>query len=90
MLGLDPLGRSDRARGLRRVDRARRPARATTCAATLDVEHGRYVVRPHPNDGARGLVGVDGTNALIVVPESTTHVEDGDAVEVMVLERKNG
>jgi molybdopterin molybdotransferase len=57
--------------------------------AILDVEHGRYVVRPAPVDGARGLPGVDTTNALLVVPESTTHVADGDSVEVMVLERRH-
>jgi len=53
---------------------------------TLDVEHGRYVVRPRRGAGAPSLVGIGGTNCLLVVPESVTYVAEGDGVEVMVLE----
>lgn len=53
----------------------------------LAVDGGRYVVRPRGGDGAHRLVGVDDTNSLLVVPESTTRLEAGDAVEVVVVDR---
>lgn len=91
MLGVEPLHRSvvravctvphDSTAGLREYVRA-----------VLDVEQGRYVVRP-VTDGVRAAAevigaGSSGSEALMVVPESVTHVAAGDAVEVMLLERR--
>jgi molybdopterin molybdotransferase len=89
MLGLSPLNRPV-VRAVC-VEAFSSPAGLREFArGTLGVEHGRYVVRPVRRDGARGLIEIDGTNTLIVVPESTTHVAEGDSVEVMVLERRHG
>jgi molybdopterin molybdotransferase len=89
ILRLEPLGRSIVSAGCVGAQVCE-PGARDYVRATLDVADGRYVVRANRNDGVRGLVGVDSTNALIVLPESTTYVSDGDAVEVMVLERRNG
>ena len=54
----------------------------------LDVVDGRYVVRPVGGSGSHLVGGLAHSNALVVVPEPVTEVQVGDAVEVMVLERR--
>jgi molybdopterin molybdotransferase len=56
----------------------------------LAVEDGRYVVRQVGGPGSHLLAGLASANSLIVVPEDTTHVAAGDAVTVMMLERRVG
>jgi molybdopterin molybdotransferase len=55
----------------------------------LDVTDGKYVVRPVGGAGSHLVGALAHSNALIVVPEAATAVAEGDAVEVMVLERRN-
>ena len=47
----------------------------------LGVEDGRYVVGPVGGPGSHLLAGLANANCLIVVPEETTHVAAGDAVD---------
>ena len=54
----------------------------------LDVADGRYVVRAVGGPGSHLLAGLSQANSLIVVPEDTTHVSQGEAVTVMLLERR--
>lgn len=56
----------------------------------LGVEDGRYVVRPVGGPGSHLLAGLANANCLISVPEDTTHVAAGDAVTVVMLERRVG
>jgi molybdopterin molybdotransferase len=100
MLGVEPISRGIvRAVCLTPVSSAE--GRRGYLRGRLDVEQGRYVVRvvgapgglaghssTGPSDaGASSAAGISGTNCLVVIPESTTHVAEGDAVEVMVLVR---
>jgi molybdopterin molybdotransferase len=54
----------------------------------LSVESGEYVVKPVGGSGSHLIASLAGANALVVVPEDVTHVEDGTAVNVMMLERR--
>jgi molybdopterin molybdotransferase len=56
--------------------------------AWLDVEDGRYVVRPVGGHGSHRVGDLAHANALIVVPEAVAEVSAGDDVTVMVLERR--
>jgi molybdopterin molybdotransferase len=56
----------------------------------LAVEDGRYVVRQVGGSGSHLLAGLASANSLIIVPDDTTHVAGGDAVTVMMLERRVG
>lgn len=56
----------------------------------LGVEDGRYVVRPVGGSGSHLLAGLASANCLITVPEDVTHVATGDAVTVVMLERRAG
>ena len=56
----------------------------------LEVEDGRYVARPVGGPGSHLLVGLAQANAFVVVPEDVGHVAAGEAVTVMVLERRLG
>jgi molybdopterin molybdotransferase len=56
----------------------------------LGVEDGRYVVRPVGGPGSHLLAGLASANCLITVPEDVTHVASGDAVTVVMLERRAG
>lgn len=56
----------------------------------LGVEDGRYVVRPVGGPGSHLLAGLASANCLISVPEDVTHVASGDAVTVVMLERRVG
>jgi len=56
----------------------------------LDVEDGRYVVSTVGGPGSHLLAGLAKANCLIVIPDETTHLSTGDAVTVMMLERRAG
>jgi molybdopterin molybdotransferase len=56
----------------------------------LGVEDGRYVVSPVGGPGSHLLAGLANANCLVVIPEEVTHVASGDAVTVMMLERRVG
>jgi molybdopterin molybdotransferase len=56
----------------------------------LGVEEGRYVVSPVGGPGSHLLAGLANANCLVVIPEEATHVASGDAVTVMMLERRAG
>jgi molybdopterin molybdotransferase len=52
----------------------------------LDVEDGRYVVRPAGGQGSHMLGALARANALVVVPEDVTEVKPGTAVAVLRLD----
>jgi molybdopterin molybdotransferase len=52
----------------------------------LEVENGRYVVRPAAAQGAHMLGGLARANALVVVPEDVSEVRAGTAVAVLRLD----
>lgn len=56
----------------------------------LDVEDGRYVVSTVGGPGSHLLAGLANANCLIDVPDETTHLSSGDAVTVIMLERRAG
>lgn len=56
----------------------------------LDVEDGRYVVSTVGGPGSHLLAGLANANCLIEVPDETTHLSAGDAVTVIMLERRAG
>ncbi|MDQ1625374.1 MAG: molybdopterin molybdotransferase [Actinomycetota bacterium] len=87
MLGVEPLGRPIvRAAATEGFDS---PAgRRQFARAWLTVEGGRYVVRPVGGPGSHLVGDLAQANCFIVVPENVTRVDEGGAVEVMVLERR--
>jgi molybdopterin molybdotransferase len=52
----------------------------------LEVEEGRYVVRPAGGQGSHMLGALAKANALVVVPEDVTEVKPGTAVAVLRLD----
>jgi molybdopterin molybdotransferase len=89
MLGLEPLHRPTvRAVLLDTIDSP--PGKRQFLRASLSVEEGRYVVRTAGGVGSHLLAGLATADSLIVVEEDVTHVESGDAVTVMMLERRAG
>ena len=55
---------------------------------SLDVKKGAYVVTPVSGPGSHLLAGLSRANALAIVPEDVEKVPAGEAVEVLVLERR--
>ena len=55
----------------------------------LAVRKGSYVVTPVSGSGSHLLAGMARANALAVVPEEVEHVAAGEAVTVMLLERRS-
>ena len=69
------------------VDELASPAgRRQFARGHLEVEGGRYVVRPAAAQGAHMLGGLAAANALVVVPEDVTDVKSGTAVAVLRLD----
>jgi molybdopterin molybdotransferase len=88
MLGVEPLSRPTvRAR----VGEALRspPGRRSYLRGRLTVEHGAYEVAPVGGPGSHLIASLAASNALIVVPEQVTEVAAGDAVSVLMLERRH-
>ena len=89
MLDLEPLHRATvRAVLMKSVDS---PAgKRQYLRSSLAVEDGRYVVRPVGGTSSHLLSTLAQSDSLIVVDEDVTRVEEGDAVTVMLLERRAG
>ena len=87
MLGVEPLGRPmvravckeaiTSPEGLRQFARA-----------WIDVEEGRYVVKPVGGAGSHLVGDLAQANAFVVIPEGVTEIAAGGAADVMVLERR--
>ncbi|HVQ87498.1 MAG TPA: gephyrin-like molybdotransferase Glp [Actinomycetes bacterium] len=89
MLGHDPLHRPTvRAVLMDAVDSP--DGKRQFLRGSLTVEDGRYVVRVVGGPGSHLLAGLSHADSLIVIPEEVTRVESGDAVTVMMLERRAG
>ena len=88
MLGVEPLHRPV-VRAVCQEGFASPVGRRQFMRGWLDVTDGKYVVRPVGGAGSHLVGALAHSNALIVVPEAATAVSEGDAVEVMVLERRN-
>ncbi len=87
MLGVEPLGRPI----VRAVckEKLTSPAGLRQFArAWIDVEEGRYVVRPVGGAGSHLVGDLALANAFVVIPEDVTEVAAGAPAEVMVLERR--
>jgi molybdopterin molybdotransferase len=87
MLGVEPLQRPTvRARLTAAVTSP--PGKRTFARAWVSVEKGEYVVAPVGGSGSHLIASLAGSNALVVVPETTTELEPGAVVSVMLLERR--
>ena len=87
MLGVDPITRPIvRARLIGRLSSP--PGRRGYARAWLSTESGEYVVKPVGGSGSHLIASLAGANALVVVPEDVTDLENGAAVNVMMLERR--
>lgn len=89
MLALEPLYRPTvRAVLMESVDS---PAgKRQFLRARLGVEDGRYVVHPVGGSSSHLLSTLAQSDSLIVIDDDVSHVEAGDAVTVMLLERRAG
>jgi molybdopterin molybdotransferase len=87
MLGVEPLHRPT-VRAVCQAAFASPDGKRQYGRGWLDVEDGRYVVRPVGGAGSHLVGDLAHANALIVVPEAVTEVPAGGTVEVMVLERR--
>jgi len=87
MLGVEPLHRPTVRAVLK--DGVKSPqGKRQFMRGTLTVEDGRYVVEPVGGPGSHLLAGLANADSLIVVPEEVTAISAGDAVTVMMLERR--
>jgi molybdopterin molybdotransferase len=89
MLGHEPLHRP-MVRAVLMDDVTSPPGKRQFLRGALSVEDGRYVVRVVGGPGSHLLAGLSQADAFIVVPEATSRVESGEAVTVMMLERRAG
>jgi molybdopterin molybdotransferase len=87
MLGVEPLGRPVVRAALTEAMQSPK-GRRQYARGWLEVRDGRYVVAPVGGAGSHLLGGLAHSNSLIVVPEEQTHLDSGDGVDVMVLERR--
>jgi molybdopterin molybdotransferase len=89
MQALEPLLRPT-VRAVLRTDVQSPAGKRQYLRGLLSVDEGRYVVHPVGGPGSHLLAGLASANSLIVLAEDTTHVGAGDAVTVMMLERRVG
>jgi molybdopterin molybdotransferase len=87
MLGVEPLHRPT-VRAVLKESVTSPEGKRQFMRGTLSVEDGRYVVEPVGGPGSHLLAGLANADSLIVVPEEVTAVSAGDAVTVMMLERR--
>jgi molybdopterin molybdotransferase len=87
MLGATPLERP-RVRAVTSAALTSPAAKRSFLRVHLEVSDGTYVVHPVSGPGSHLLAGLSRANALAVVPEGVAEVAAGDAVEVLVLERR--
>ena len=88
MLGVEPLHRPV-VRAVCQEAFGSPAGRRQYARGWLDVQDGRYVVKPVGGAGSHLVGDLAHANALIVVPEQVTQVPVGGTVEVMVLERRH-
>ncbi|MDQ3431358.1 MAG: molybdopterin molybdotransferase MoeA [Actinomycetota bacterium] len=87
MVGVEPLHRP-MVSAVCREGVSSPPGRRQYVRARLDVSGERHLVAPVGGAGSHLVAQLAQANALIVVPEDVTVVSPGDAVQVMVLERR--
>ena len=87
MLGAEPLERP-RVRALSTAPLRSSPGKRSFLRVHLEVRDGAYVVTPVSGAGSHLLAGMARANALAVVPEDVEQVAAGEAVTVMMLERR--
>ncbi len=62
-----------------------RPGRTELSRASLRREGSDWVVTPHPNQGSGAVIAIGQSNALVVIPASSTGLDVGASVEVLPL-----
>jgi len=87
MLGVEPLHRPT-VRARLNAPVSSPSGKRTYARAWVAVEKGEYVVNPVGGSGSHLIASLAGSNALVVVPESTTTLEKGAVVTTMLLERR--
>lgn len=87
MLGSTPIERP-RVRAVTSKSLSSPPGKRSFLRVTLEVRKGAYVVTPVGGSGSHLLAGMAQATALAVVPEEIERVPAGEAVEVLVLERR--
>ena len=87
MLGATPLERP-RVRAVTTAPLRSPSGKRSYLRVALDVRDGAYAVTPVSGPGSHLLAGMSRATALAVVPEGVEVVEAGQAVEVLVLERR--
>ena len=87
MLGAEPVERP-RVRAQTTAELSSPPGKRSFVRVQLEVRQGAYVVTPVSGPGSHLLAGMSRANALAMVPEDVTSIAAGQAVEVLVLERR--
>jgi len=87
MLGVEPLLRPT-VRAVCAEDFTSPEGKRQFARGWLSVDEGRYVVKPFGGQSSHLVNDLAHANCFVVVPESVTHVDRGEAVTVMVLERR--
>jgi molybdopterin molybdotransferase len=87
MLGASPIERP-RVRAVTTKALVSPPGKRSFVRVSLEVKKGAYVVVPVSGPGSHLLAGLSRANALAVVPEDVEKVAAGEAVDVLVLERR--
>jgi molybdopterin molybdotransferase len=87
MLGVEPLGRP-MVRAVCKQAMTSPAGLRQFARAWIDVEEGRYVVKPVGGAGSHLVGDLAQANAFVVIPEDVTEIPAGGAADVMVLERR--
>jgi molybdopterin molybdotransferase len=87
MLGAEPVERP-RVHATTTAELSSPSGKRSFVRVHLEVRQGAYVVTPVSGPGSHLLAGMSRANALAMVPEEVTSVGAGQAVEVLVLERR--
>jgi molybdopterin molybdotransferase len=87
MLGATPIERP-RVRAVTSKALTSPPGKRSFLRVALEVKKGAYVVTPVSGPGSHLLAGLARANALALVPEDVEKVPAGEAVDVLVLERR--
>ncbi len=87
MLGVEPLGRP-MVRAVCKEAMTSPEGIRQFARAWIDVEEGRYVVKPVGGAGSHLVGDLAQANAFVVIPEDVTEIPAGGAADVMVLERR--
>ncbi len=87
MLGATPIERP-RVRAVTTKALTSSAGKRSFLRVALEVKKGAYVVTPVSGPGSHLLAGMSRANALAIVPEDVEKVAVGEAVDVLVLERR--